>query len=150
MNSAFPDRPVIILMVEDNPTDVLIAREGLLDAQMRNTLHVAEDGIEAMEFLRQRGKYAGAPRPDLILLDLNMPRRNGQEVLAEIKSDDNLMSIPVVILTTSKSAEDIDKAYGLHANCYISKPVDFDEFTNVVQTIQDFWFSIVTLSQRTS
>jgi two-component system, chemotaxis family, response regulator Rcp1 len=141
---------VIILMVEDNPTDVLIAREGFSGAEMRNTLHVADDGIEAMEFLRQRGKYAGAPRPDLILLDLNMPRRNGQEVLAEIKSDDNLMSIPVVILTTSKSAEDIDKAYGLHANCYISKPVDFDEFTNVVQTIQDFWFSIVTLSQRTS
>ncbi len=137
-------------MVEDNPTDVLIAREGLLDAQMRNTLHVAEDGIEAMEFLRQRGKYAGAPRPDLILLDLNMPRKNGQEVLAEIKADDDLMNIPVVILTTSKSAEDIDQAYGLHANCYISKPVDFEEFTHVVQTIQDFWFSVVTLSQRTS
>jgi CheY-like chemotaxis protein len=149
MNS-FEDHPVIILMVEDNPTDVLIAREGLRDAHMHNTLHVAEDGIEAMEFLRQRGKYAGAPRPDLILLDLNMPRKNGQEVLAEIKADDDLMNIPVVVLTTSKSTEDVDKSYGLHANCYISKPVDFDEFTNVVQTIQDFWFSVVTLSQRTS
>jgi CheY-like chemotaxis protein len=150
MNSACADRPVIILMVEDNPTDVLIAREGLAGAQMRNTLHVAEDGIEAMEFLRQRGKYAGAPRPDLILLDLNMPRKNGQEVLAEIKADEHLMNIPVIILTTSKSAEDIDKAHGLHADCYISKPVDFDEFTEVVQTSQDFWFSVVTLPQRTS
>jgi two-component system response regulator len=139
------NRPVVILMVEDNPTDVLIAREGFSGAKMRNTLHVADDGIEAIEFLNQRGKYAGAPRPDLIVLDLNMPRKNGQEVLAEIKTDAHLKEIPVVILTTSKSAEDISKAYGLHANCYISKPVDFDEFTKVVQTIQDFWFSIVTL-----
>ena len=136
-------------MVEDNPTDVLIAREGFLSAQMRNTLHVADDGIEAIEFLNQRGKYADAPRPDLIVLDLNMPRKNGQEVLAEIKADDNLKNIPVVILTTSKSEDDISKAYGLHANCYISKPVDFDEFTKVVQTIQDFWFSVVTLPPET-
>jgi CheY-like chemotaxis protein len=143
MNS--PQDPVIILMVEDNPTDVLIAREGFSDAQMRNTLHVADNGVEAIEFLNQRGKYTAAPRPDLIVLDLNMPRKNGQEVLAEIKADDNLKHIPVVILTTSKSKDDISKAYGLHANCYISKPVDFDEFTKVVQTIQDFWFSVVTL-----
>ena len=145
MSSAFADRPVVILMVEDNPTDVLIAREGFSGAKMANTLHVADDGIEAIEFLNQRGKYAAAPRPDLIVLDLNMPRKNGQEVLAEIKTDDHLKDIPVVILTTSKSAEDISKAYGLHANCYISKPVDFNEFTEVVQTIQDFWFSVVTL-----
>jgi chemotaxis family two-component system response regulator Rcp1 len=145
MNPPVADRPVVILMVEDNPTDVLIAREGFSGAKMRNTLHVADDGIEAIEFLNQRGKYAGAPRPDLIVLDLNMPRKNGQEVLAEIKADDNLKNIPVVILTTSKSEDDISKAYALHANCYISKPVDFDEFTNVVQTIQDFWFSVVTL-----
>jgi chemotaxis family two-component system response regulator Rcp1 len=144
-NKTFEDRPVIILMVEDNPTDVLIAREGFSGAKMQNTLHVADDGIEAIEFLNQRGKYASAPRPDLIVLDLNMPRKNGQEVLAEIKADDNLKHIPVVILTTSKSSDDISKAYGLHANCYISKPVDFDEFTAVVQTIQDFWFSVVTL-----
>jgi chemotaxis family two-component system response regulator Rcp1 len=139
------EEPVIILMVEDNPTDVLIAREGFLCATMRNTLHVADDGIEAIEFLNQRGKYVDAPRPDLIVLDLNMPRKNGQEVLAEIKADENLRKIPVVILTTSKSEDDISRAYGLHANCYISKPVDFDEFTDVVQTIQDFWFSVVTL-----
>jgi chemotaxis family two-component system response regulator Rcp1 len=145
MSPILEDRPVVILMVEDNPTDVLIAREGLLGAKMLNTLHVADDGIEAMEFLHQRGKYSEAPRPDLIVLDLNMPRKNGQEVLAEIKADDDLKHIPVIILTTSKSKEDISKSYGLHANCYISKPVDFDEFTQVVQTIQDFWFSTVTL-----
>jgi CheY-like chemotaxis protein len=145
MISLLEQRPVVILMVEDNPTDVLIAREGFLNANMRNALHVADDGIEAIEFLNQRGKYADAPRPDLIVLDLNMPRKNGQEVLAEIKADEHLKEIPVVILTTSKSAEDISRAYGLHANCYISKPVDFDEFTQVVQTIQDFWFSTVTL-----
>ncbi|MEP6670476.1 MAG: response regulator [Chthoniobacter sp.] len=139
------NKPVIILIVEDNPTDVLIAKEGFLGARMPNVLHVAADGIVAMEFLRQQGKYASAPRPDLIVLDLNMPRKNGHEVLAEIKADQNLKNIPVVILTTSKSEEDIGRAYGLHANCYISKPVDFDEFTKVVQTIQDFWFSIVTL-----
>jgi len=145
MPTESPQRPVVILIVEDNPTDVLIAKEGFLNAEMKNTLHVADDGIEAMEFLRQRGKYAAAPRPDLIVLDLNMPRKNGHEVLAEIKADENLKNIPVVILTTSKSEEDISKAYRCHANCYISKPVDFDEFTKVVKTIQDFWFSIVTL-----
>jgi chemotaxis family two-component system response regulator Rcp1 len=145
MNKISSERPVVILMAEDNPTDVLIAREGLGSAKMLNTLHVVDDGIEAMEFLRQHGKYAGAPRPDMILLDLNMPRKNGQEVLAEIKADEVLRSIPVIIFTTSKSRDDIDKAYGLHANCYISKPVDFDEFTKVVQTIQDFWVSVVTL-----
>ena len=145
MKTTLPEHPVVILMVEDNPTDVLIAREGFLHAKMRNTLHVADDGIEAIEFLNQRGKYVDAPRPDLIVLDLNMPRKNGQEVLAEIKADDNLKNIPVVILTTSKSEDDITKAYGLHANCYISKPVDFDEFTEVVQRIQDFWLSVVTL-----
>jgi CheY-like chemotaxis protein len=145
INKAGNDRPVVILMVEDNPTDVLIAREGFSGASMRNTLHVADDGIEAIEFLHQRGAYAGVPRPDLIVLDLNMPRKNGHEVLAEIKADAGLKHIPVVILTTSKSQEDIGQAYALHANCYISKPVDFDEFTKVVQTIQDFWFSVVTL-----
>lgn len=145
MNNSVAARPVVILMVEDNPTDVLIAREGFSRAEMLNTLHVADDGIEAIEFLNRRGKYADAPRPDLIVLDLNMPRKNGQEVLAEIKTDDNLKNIPVVILTTSKSEDDISKAYGLHANCYISKPVDFDEFTTVVQAIHDFWLSVVTL-----
>ena len=145
MKTTFEERPVVILMVEDNPTHVLIAKEGFFCANMVNTLYVADDGIEAIEFLNQRGKYATVPRPDLIVLDLNMPRKNGQEVLAEIKADDNLKNIPVVILSTSKSTDDIGKAYGLHANCFISKPVDFDEFTEVVQRIQEFWFSVVTL-----
>ena len=136
-----PARPIVILMVEDNPTDVLIAKEGLLGAQLPNALHVADDGVEAMDFLHQRGKYAEAPRPDLVLLDLNMPRKNGLEVLAEIKADDDLKTIPVIVLTTSKSAADVIKARGLGADRYISKPVDFDEFTKVVQLIQDFWSS---------
>ncbi len=142
-------RPIIILMAEDNPNDVLITKEGLGTAKMLNTLHVVEDGMEAMDFLSQKGKYANAPRPDLVLLDLNMPRKNGQEVLAEIKANDNLRNIPVLILTTSRAEEDIVKAYGLHANCYISKPVDFDAFARVVRTIQDFWFSVVTLPSGT-
>jgi two-component system response regulator len=144
-NTAFADHPVVILMAEDNPTDVLIAKEGLASAKMRNTLHVVDDGIEAMKFLHRRDRYANAPRPDMILLDLNMPRKNGQEVLAEIKADPALKNIPVIIFTTSKSKEDIERAYGLHANCYISKPVDFEDFTKVVQMIQDFWVSVVTL-----
>jgi CheY-like chemotaxis protein len=150
MNATTQTSPIVILMIEDNPTDVMIAKEGLFSAKMLNTLHVAEDGVEAMEFLHQRGKYVDAPRPDLILLDLNMPRKNGHEVLAEIKADAGLKNIPVVILTTSKSEEDISKAYGHHANCYISKPVDFNEFTKVVRTIQDFWFSVVTLPPESS
>lgn len=145
MSTSLNARPIIILMVEDNPTDVLITKEGLETAKMHNSLHVVEDGVEALDFLHQRGQYAAAPRPDLILLDLNMPRKNGQEVLAEIKADESLMNIPVVVLTTSRSDEDVLKAYGLHANCYISKPVNFDAFTKVVQAIQDFWFCVVTL-----
>ena len=108
-------------------------------------LHVASDGVEAMEFLRRQGQYSAAPRPDLILLDLNMPRKNGQEVLAELKVDESLKAIPVVILTTSKSDADVMKAYGLHANCYISKPVDFESFVEVVRSIENFWFTVVTL-----
>ena len=149
-NTTIATRPVVILMVEDNPTDVLIAKEGLLSAKMLSTVHVADDGMYAMDFLHRKGKYANAPRPDLILLDLNMPRMNGREVLAEIKADENLKNIPVVILTTSKAEEDISKAYALHANCYISKPVDFDEFARVVQTIQAFWFNVVTLPPGTN
>ncbi len=134
-----------LLLVEDNPTDVMIAKEGLLNANMLNTLHVVDDGMEAMEFLHQQGQYANAPRPDLILLDLNMPRKNGQEVLAEIKAHASLKRIPVVILTTSKADEDVSKAYGHHANCFISKPIDFNEFSDVVRTIQDFWLCTATL-----
>ncbi len=141
-------RPVVILMAEDNPTDVMLTREALASAKLLYTLHVVEDGIEVMEFLRQQGKYAEAPRPDIILLDLNMPRRNGLEVLAGLKADANLKNIPVIVLTTSNSDEDVAKAYENHANYYIRKPVDFDGFTQVVQSVQDFWFLIVTLPMR--
>jgi two-component system response regulator len=139
------NKPITILMAEDNATDIMLTKEALAHAKVSNTLHVVEDGIEAMEFLHRRGKYAKMPRPDLILLDLNMPRKNGQEVLAEIKADDQLKHIPVVVLTTSKAEEDVLKAYGLFANCYVIKPVDFDVFAEVVRSIQQFWFSVVTL-----
>jgi two-component system response regulator len=134
-----------ILLVEDSPTDVLIAREALAEAKLYNTIHVADDGVEAMDFLYRRGKFASAPRPDLILLDLNLPRKNGREVLAEIKADDDLKNIPVVVLTTSSDEEDILKSYDLHANCYVIKPVEFPNFVRAVQSIQQFWFSVVTL-----
>ena len=139
------NKPITILMAEDNSTDVMLTKEALAHAKVLNTLHVVEDGIEALDFLHRRGKHAKAPHPDLILLDLNMPRKNGQEVLAEIKADDRLKQIPVVILTTSKAEEDVVKAYGLHANCYVIKPVDFDVFAEVVRSIQQFWFTVVTL-----
>jgi CheY-like chemotaxis protein len=132
-------------MAEDNPTDIMLTKEALAHAKVINTLHVVEDGIEALEFLRRRGQFAKMPRPDLVLLALNMPRKNGQEVLAEIKADDDLKHIPVVVLTTSKAEEDVLKAYGLFANCYVIKPVDFDVFAEVVRSIQQFWFSVVTL-----
>lgn len=139
------NKPITILMAEDNATDVMLTKEALAHAKVINTLHVVDDGIEALDFLHRRGKHAKAPLPDLILLDLNMPRKNGQEVLAEIKADDRLKHIPVVILTTSKAEEDVVKAYGLYANCYVIKPVDFDVFADVVRSIQQFWFSVVTL-----
>lgn len=139
------NKPITILMAEDNPTDVMLTKEALAHAKVLNSLHVVDDGIDALDFLYRRGKYTKAPHPDLILLDLNMPRKNGQEVLAEIKSDDKLKHIPVVILTTSKAEEDVVKAYGLYANCYVIKPVDFDVFAEVVRSIQQFWFSVVTL-----
>jgi chemotaxis family two-component system response regulator Rcp1 len=138
-------RPIEILLVEDNPGDVDLTREGLQDGKVHNNLSVVGDGEEAMAFLRREGKYANAPRPGLILLDLNLPRKDGREVLAEIKGDGRLRCIPVVILTTSKSEEDICRSYNLNANCYISKPVDLDQFIKVVQSIEDFWFTIVTL-----
>ncbi len=137
--------PIEILLVEDSPTDVLMAREALDHAKVLNHLQVVEDGVEAMALLRRQGKYADAPRPDLILLDLNLPRKDGREVLAEVKADDDLKLIPVVVLTTSKAEEDVLKAYGHHANCYITKPVDFPEFAQVVKSIEHFWFAVVTL-----
>jgi two-component system response regulator len=145
MNASPPPRHIEILLVEDSPADVLIAREALTEAKLLNTIHVARDGVEAMNFLRKQGEFASAPRPDLILLDLNLPRKNGREVLAEIKVDDNLKSIPVVVLTTSSAEEDIVRSYNLHANCYVVKPVEFDSFVNAVKSIEQFWFSIVML-----
>jgi CheY-like chemotaxis protein len=140
--------PIEILLVEDNAGDVRLTREALKDAKVLNTLHVARDGEEAMDYLYHKGKYADAPRPDLILLDLNLPRKDGREVLAEIKADEDLKRIPVVILTTSKSEEDVLKVYNLHANCYVTKPLDLDQFIRVVQAIEDFWFTVVRLPEE--
>lgn len=134
-----------ILLVEDNPGDVRLTEEALKEGKIVNELSVVNDGVEAIDFLRRKGKYENASRPDLILLDLNLPKKNGREVLAEIKSDEILRRIPVVILTVSKAEEDILKSYDLHANCYISKPIDFGQFTKVVRTIENFWFKIVKL-----
>jgi CheY-like chemotaxis protein len=134
-----------ILLVEDNPGDVDLAREALATGKVRNTLQVVGDGIAAMDYLRHQGKYAKAPRPDLILLDLNMPKKDGREVLAEVKADPDLKRIPVVILTTSKAEEDILKTYNPHANCFITKPIDLHQFIKVVQAIEDFWLTIVKL-----
>lgn len=138
-------KPVDILLVEDSPTDVLLAQEALEHAKVLNTLHIVSDGEEALEFLYRRGKYADAVRPDLVLLDLNLPRKDGREVLERVKTDEDLKRIPVVVLTTSKAEEDILRAYGLYANCYITKPVDFEQFANVVRAIENFWFTVVSL-----
>jgi CheY-like chemotaxis protein len=137
--------PIDILLVEDNPGDVRLTVEALKEAKVRNELHVATDGVEALAFLRRQGRYAKAVRPHLILLDLNLPRKNGREVLAEIKEDPDLRRIPVVILTTSQAESDIVSAYDLHANCYITKPVDLDQFLTVVKAIEDFWLTLVRL-----
>jgi chemotaxis family two-component system response regulator Rcp1 len=134
-----------ILLVEDNPGDVRLTREVLSEGRIRNTLNVATDGVEALDFLHRRGAFADAKPQDLILLDLNLPKMNGREVLAEIKKHPDLRHIPVVVLTTSSAEEDVLSAYDLHANCYITKPVDLDQFVKVVQSIEDFWLTIVRL-----
>jgi two-component system, chemotaxis family, response regulator Rcp1 len=134
-----------ILLVEDNIGDVRLTTEALRDAKVRNHLSVARDGVEALAMLRQQGPHAAAPRPDLILLDLNLPKKSGREVLAEIKQDDGLKDIPVVVLTTSQAERDIVESYRLHANAYVTKPVDLDQFLKVVQTIEQFWLEIVKL-----
>jgi CheY-like chemotaxis protein len=139
--------PIEILLVEDSAGDVRLTKEALRDAKVQNNLHVASDGLEAIAFLFRQGKHANAPRPDLILLDLNLPKKGGREVLEEIKQDPNLKTIPVVILTTSSAEVDILRSYQLHANCYITKPVDLDQFMKVVRTIDNFWLSIVKLAQ---
>ena len=139
-------KPIDILLVEDNPGDVRLTREALKEGKVLiNQLNVARDGVEALAFLRRQGEFSDAVRPDIILLDLNLPKKDGREVLAEIKNDPELRRIPVVILTTSKAEEDILKSYDMHANCYITKPVDLDQFITVVQSIEDFWLTIVKL-----
>ena len=148
MSSPSPQRPIEILLVEDSPTDVLLTKEALAEAKLSNNLHVVDDGIQAIAFLRKEGEYAELPRPDLVLLDLNLPRKDGREVLQEIKGDEDLRVIPVVVLTTSRDEEDIHRSYGLHANAYIVKPVDFPQFANVVKSIEAFWFSVVTLPAK--
>lgn len=137
-----------ILLVEDSPGDVRLTQEALKDAKVLNNLYVARDGVEALDFLRKKGRFEHAVRPDLILLDLNLPRKNGQEVLAEIKADQELKQIPVVILTVSTAEEDIVRSYNLHANCYINKPVEFNSFLDVVKSIEDFWLSVVKLPPK--
>jgi chemotaxis family two-component system response regulator Rcp1 len=137
-----------ILLVEDNPGDVRLTQEALLEGKVKNRLHVANDGVEALEYLRCQGKYKDAQKPDLILLDLNLPRKDGRQVLEEIKADLELRVIPVVVLTTSAAEEDVLRTYNLHANCYITKPVDLDQFLRIVKTIEDFWLSVVKLPKH--
>jgi CheY-like chemotaxis protein len=138
-------RAVEVLLVEDNPGDVRLTQEALKDGRVMVNLTVAMDGVEALEILKRRGPHATKRRPDLILLDLNLPRKNGREVLEEIKADEDLKRIPVIVMTTSKAEQDIHRVYNLNANCYVTKPVDLDEFLNVVRSIEDFWLTIVTL-----
>lgn len=140
--------PIDILLVEDDPGDVLMTREAFEHQKIRNALHVASDGAEALEFLNRKGRFRTAPRPGLILLDLNLPRKDGREVLGEIKRDPDLRTIPVVVLTTSEAEEDIARSYDLHANAYVTKPVDFEKFVEVVRKIDDFWLTVVKLPHR--
>ncbi len=141
------NRPIEILLVEDSPSDTDLTIEALHEGQIPSNLSHVEDGVEAMEFLNRKNTYADAPRPDLILLDLNLPRKDGREVLEELKSDPDLRTIPVVVLTTSKDDQDVVQAYQLQANCYIAKPVDFIQFVNVVRAIEHFWLEVATLPQ---
>lgn len=141
-------KAVEILLVEDNPVDVLMTKRALEEAKVFNRLHVVEDGEDAMDFLYQEGKYTDVPRPDLILLDLNLPKKSGREILADIKQDPNLLEIPVIVLTTSEEERDITLCYQNHGNCFITKPVDMEQFTQVVKSIEGFWFTIVNLPPR--
>jgi two-component system, chemotaxis family, response regulator Rcp1 len=139
------ERPIEILLVEDNPGDQRLTKEALREGKIRNNLRIVEDGEAAIAFLNAEGRYSGLPQPDLILLDLNLPRKDGREVLREIKSSETLKKIPVIVLTTSQAEEDILKAYNLNANCYITKPVDYDQFIRTIRAIEDFWLTIVKL-----
>jgi len=145
MMSSAISKPIEILLVEDNPGDVRLTKEALKEGKVLNKLYVVEDGMEAVEFLNREGRYADMPRPELILLDLNLPKKDGREVLTEIKTNEELRRIPVVVLTTSRSEEDVLKSYDLNANCYITKPVDLDQFISVVKSINEFWLTIVKL-----
>ncbi len=138
-------RPIDILLVEDNPADVRLTREALQEAKVLNALHVVEDGVEALEFLHKEGRYVESPSPDLILLDLNLPKKDGREVLAEIKQNEKWKVIPVVVLTTSRAEEDIVRSYNLHANAYVTKPVDLRQFLEAIRVIEEFWLAVVTL-----
>ena len=142
------ERQIEVLLVEDDPGDVMMTREAFHDYKLHNELHVVSDGAEAMAFLRQEGDYAGRPRPDLVLLDLNLPRMDGRQVLEAIKSDPELASIPVVVLTTSENEDDVLRSYSLHANAYVTKPVDFQRFIEVVRQIDDFFVTVVRLPRR--
>ncbi len=141
-------RPIEILLVEDNPADVLLMEEALLEGKLSNNLSAVTNGDDAVDFLKKRGRFRDAVRPDLIMLDLNLPRKDGREVLAEVKNDADLKKIPIVIMTTSRSQDDIERTYSLHANAYVTKPVGVRQFFEVVQKIEDFWFSIVKLPAR--
>ncbi|MFH1454606.1 MAG: response regulator [Armatimonadota bacterium] len=141
----FNEKSIDILLVEDNPADARLTLEALKTSKVSNIINVVEDGEEAMQYLKKEGKYEGSATPDLILLDLNLPKKDGREVLKEVKEDDNLKRIPVVILTSSQAEEDIIKSYNYHANCYINKPVDFENFLKVVHIIEDFWLNVVKL-----
>lgn len=145
MNGKAIGRPVEILLVEDSPGDVRLTKEALKEGKVLNNLNVVGDGVEALAFLRQEGSYKNAVRPDLILLDLNLPKKDGREVLEAIKNDPDLKRIPVVILTTSNAEKDVLKSYDLHANCYVTKPVDFEQFITVVKSVEDFWLTVVKL-----
>ena len=145
VNTLIDVMPIEILLIEDNPGDVELTKIALEDSKISVNLNIVEDGVEAIAFLRREGKYANVPHPDIILLDLNLPKKDGREVLAEIKADEKLKRIPVVVLTTSQAEEDVLKVYNLSANCYITKPVDFDQFVKIVQSIENFWFTIVKL-----
>ena len=138
-------RSIEILLVEDNPGDARLTIEAMREAKMSNRIHVVEDGVEAMQFLRREGRFGDAPRPDLILLDLNLPKKDGRAVLAEVKADPALRRIPVVVLTTSRAEEDVLRAYDLHANCYVTKPVDLAQFIKIVAQIEEFWIKVVVL-----
>jgi CheY-like chemotaxis protein len=141
-------KPIEILLVEDNPGDVLLTQEAFSESKVLNNMHAVSDGVEALDFLYKRGAYEEAVRPDIILMDLNLPRMDGRQVIKQIKADETLKHIPVIVLTTSSAEEDVLKSYDLHANAYVTKPNDLDKFMDVVRTINDFWFSIVRLPLR--